>query len=248
MNNHFKIIIPLYNVSEWISKCIGSVISQEYRNFECIIIDDISTDNSAEIIKELIKDDDRFTFIENKEKCFALKNIYEGIKMSSPSKEDVIVTLDGDDWFASTKVLSILNSVYKMNKCWLTYGSYIDYPNGNKGVFARQVPYQIVKENSFRQHEWCFSHLRTFKYHLWEKIKREDLLDQDGNFYKMTWDLAFMFPMLEMAGEKTQYIDDILYVYNCANPLNDHKVDHNTQLKLEQYIRGKEPYDRLEGV
>ncbi len=242
MNNHFKIIIPLYNVSEWISKCITSVIEQEYRDFQCIVIDDISTDNSTEIIKDLIKDDDRFLFIQNTEKSFALKNIYEGIQTSCPKDEDVIVTLDGDDWFASTKVLSILNSVYKINKCWLTYGSYMDYPNGNKGVFARQAPSSIVEDRSFRQHEWCFSHLRTFKYHLWKQIKREDLLDKEGNFYRMAWDLAFMFPMLEMAGKKSQYIDDILYVYNCANPLNDHKIDNAYQMSLEREIRSKKSY------
>ena len=50
MNSHFKIIVPLYNVQEWIKLCLRSIKGQTYRNFECIIIDDISTDNSVEII------------------------------------------------------------------------------------------------------------------------------------------------------------------------------------------------------
>jgi hypothetical protein len=61
----------------------------------------------------------------------------------------------------------------------------------------------------------------------------------------MTWDLAFMFPMLEMSGDKSEYIDKILYVYNVGNPLNDHKVDNTYQIILERQIRGKEKYKRI---
>ena len=245
MNNHFKIIIPLYNVEKWIKLCIRSVKFQSYKNFECILIDDISTDNSVEIIKKEIADDDRFKLIVNKEKALALKNIYDGINISEPSNEDVIVTLDGDDWFASKDVLKILNREYNRENCWLTYGSYIEYPTKNRGKFAKKIPQQIIHSNTFRQHEWCSSHLRTFKYHLWSKIKKEDLLDTKGDFYRMTWDLAFMFPMLEMCGDKSHYIEEVLYVYNLGNPLNDHKVDNSYQRQLETEIRNKQKYKKI---
>jgi len=58
----------------------------------------------------------------------------------------------------------------------------------------------------------------------------------------MAWDLSFMFPMLEMSGPKSQYIKDVLYIYNLGNPLNDHKVDNQYQLALERQIRAKEKY------
>ena len=61
----------------------------------------------------------------------------------------------------------------------------------------------------------------------------------------MAWDLAFMFPMLEMAGTRSEYIKDILYVYNMSNPLNDHKVDNTKQVRLEREIRLKNPYQVL---
>tara|TARA_R100001129_G_scaffold94492_2_gene64335 strand:- start:1614 stop:3608 length:1995 start_codon:yes stop_codon:yes gene_type:complete len=245
MDNHFKIIIPLYNVEKWIKICIRSVRAQTYKNFQCIILDDISTDNSVEVIKKEIANDDRFKLVVNENKAFALKNIYDGIQMSNPSSEDVIVTLDGDDWLAGRDVLKRLNEIYSAEKCWLTYGSYAEYPSNIRGKFAKQIPAQVIEGNSFRQHEWCSSHLRTFKYHLWNRIKKEDLLDTEGNFYKMTWDLAFMFPMLEMAGHKSKFIRDIMYVYNVDNPLNDHKVDNTYQINLEREIRAKEKYQRV---
>jgi len=245
MDNHFKIIIPLYNVEKWIKICIRSVKAQSYKNFQCIILDDISTDKSVEIIQKEIKGDDRFELIVNTEKAYALKNIYDGINYSNPSSEDIIVTLDGDDWFAEKDVLKKLNTIYKNKKCWLTYGSYAEYPSGRRGKFAKQISKNVINNNAFRKYEWCSSHLRTFKYHLWNKIEREDLLDSEGKFYRMTWDLAFMFPMLEMSGQKAVYVEDILYVYNMSNPLNDHKVDNSYQMKLEQEIRTKKTYDRI---
>lgn len=245
MNNHFKIIIPLYNVEKWIKLCIRSVKFQSYKNFECILIDDISTDNSVEIIKKEIAGDDRFKLVVNKEKALALKNIYDGINTSEPKNEDVIVTLDGDDWFASKDALKILNREYIKEDCWLTYGSYIEYPTKNRGKFAKKIPQQVIHSGTFRQHEWCSSHLRTFKYHLWRKIKKEDLLDTKGDFYRMTWDLAFMFPMLEMCADKSHHIEEILYVYNLGNPLNDHKVDNSYQRQLEIEIRNKQRYKKI---
>lgn len=247
MNNHFKIIIPLYNVEKWIKWCIRSVKIQTYKNFQCIIIDDISTDNSVDIIKKEISGDDRFELIINEKKAYALKNIYDGIKHSNPAPQDIIITLDGDDWLANKTALQTISDIYDSKECLITYGSYIEYPSNIRGKFAKQIPSHVIQQKSFRRHEWCSSHLRTFKSLLWNKIEKKDLLDRDGNFYKMGWDLAFMFPMLEMAGNRSQYIRDILYVYNVGNPLNDHKVNHNLQLEIEREIRSKEVYNVLEG-
>jgi len=242
---HFKIIIPLYNVEKWIKKCIRSVKLQEYKNFQCILIDDISTDNSKSIIENEIKDDNRFHLIVNNEKGYALKNVFNAINHSNPNDNDIILTLDGDDWLASKNVLDVLVKYYQKDDCLMTYGSYLEYPSGNIGKFSKQIPQIVIENKTYRNHEWCSSHLRTFKYLLWKKIDIKDLLDIDGNFYKMTWDLSFMFPLLEMAGNKAKYVKEILYVYNLENPINDHKVDNGLQVRLEMEIRGKKKYDLL---
>lgn len=65
---NFKIIVPMYNVEDWVETTIKSVLEQTYKNYSCVIIDDMSTDESVSVVKNLIKDDNRFNLIINNEK------------------------------------------------------------------------------------------------------------------------------------------------------------------------------------
>jgi glycosyltransferase involved in cell wall biosynthesis len=249
MSNHYKIIVPMYNVEKWISNNINSIMEQNYKNFQCILIDDISTDNTVDVVKKLIEGDERFKLFVNQEKKYALKNIYEGIQKSNPKDHDIIVTVDGDDWLYHNRVLDILNYVYDKTGCFLTYGEYVKLNDLKEGRVVPNGSYNfppaVVENNLFRQYRWISSHLRTFKYGLWKKIEKEDLLDNNGEFYRMAWDVAFMMPMLEMAAERHVFVPDILYVYNNDNPINDFKVNSGLQLELDRQIRTKPRYKRI---
>lgn len=241
-NIHFKIIIPMYNVEDWIETTIKSVLSQTYKNFECIIVDDISTDETVEIVKKLISGDNRFKFIINTEKKFALRNIVEATEGCNPQPEDVIVNLDGDDWFSNEKVLDFLNDFYNKENCWMTYGNHYNYPDGEPFFPLYRYPQRVIDKNSYREYRFLCSHLRTYKYKLWNKIDKKDLKGSNGKYYKTAWDLAYMIPMCEMSGNKAKFIEKILYVYNNSNPNNDYKIYLNEQKTTEQEIRNRKKY------
>jgi hypothetical protein len=61
----------------------------------------------------------------------------------------------------------------------------------------------------------------------------------------MAWDQAIMFPMLEMSGHRARFISEVLYIYNAANPISDHKLDRELQRNLETAIRAQRRYHRL---
>ena len=69
MKPKFSIIVPLYNKAPYVRKALESVMSQTYRDWECIVVDDGSTDNSLEVVKEFVGwidnrwIDDRLTII-----------------------------------------------------------------------------------------------------------------------------------------------------------------------------------------
>ena len=142
--NKFVIITALYNVEQWIENAIKSVKAQNYKDFRHIIIDDMSSDNGAQVIKESIENDDRFIFIENTEKKFALGNIYDALASTNIEDEEIIVILDGDDWLACADCLSVINETYNKTNCLLTFGSYKDYPTGFRGKFSKPVSQKII--------------------------------------------------------------------------------------------------------
>jgi len=245
--SHFKIIVPFYNVEKWILYNIRSIKAQSYEDYECIFVCDQGTDETADIIIKEIEGDSRFKFYINEERTGALGSTNYGINKANPEDENIIVVLDGDDWFADGNVLEYLNEVYSTEKCWMTYGSYVEYPAKVRGKFNKKVPDRIIDNQLYRQTEWMTSHLRTCKYKLWKRIKKEDMQNSEGKFYPMCGDLPVVFPMLEMAGKRAHYIDKILHVYNRTNPANEDKVNHQLQLSIESEIRTKPKYKLIEG-
>ena len=243
-NIKFHFVVPCYNAEEWIPKTIKSIKSQSNSNFTTTIIDDVSSDKAFEVALKSVGDDKRFKIVKNKEKKYALKNIADAIDSAQPADEDVIIVLDGDDWMPSGDVLNYLTKIYNEEDVLLTYGSYEDFPHGNKGVEPSPYPKEVIQRNIFRKDKWRASHLRTFKYKLWKNIDQKDFLDNDGEYYKMAYDQAMMLPMLEMAGGKIRYVSEVLHIYNRATPLNVDKTKGQEQFDTMLRIREKKPYTR----
>jgi glycosyltransferase involved in cell wall biosynthesis len=248
MKTKFIIVMPLYNAEKWIGLSIKSVLKQDYNNYHCVIADDGSTDTSYEVAEKLIGADPRFTLIKNYTNKGPLVNAYEAAMIHSPHQEkgNVVVILDGDDFFFSKDTLSILNDVYTRDDCWMTYGSYINLSDKKRGKFSRQVPKLIIENNLYRQSEWCTSHLRSYRLDLLKKVAKKDLLDEEGNYFKAAGDLAIMFLLLEMSGDRASFIGDILYVWNDLNEMNEHKTKRNLQLQSEMKIRSMKKYAKLD--
>jgi hypothetical protein len=239
----FNIVVPFYNCEKWIEKCIDSIKRQKYKNFTCVLVDDMSTDNTVSLVNKHIAGDKRFRLVANKTKKFALRNIVETIDGLECDDEDINILLDGDDWLASSRTLCQLCDAYEDNTL-MTYGSYVYNPGGQKGVEPSTYPEEIIKNNAFRQDQWRASHLRTFKYKLWKHLDKNDLKDGD-KYYEMTYDQAIMLPLLEMASERSKYIPEVLHTYNKENPLNVDKIKAKQQSDLAQKIRNKKPYTRI---
>jgi glycosyltransferase involved in cell wall biosynthesis/SAM-dependent methyltransferase len=237
----FVIVIPSYNNEKWCVKNINSAINQNYDQFRVIFTDDCSKDNTFGLVNEVVQSANKAhltTLIKNEQRMGALANLYNMIHACAD--DEIVLTLDGDDWFPHENVLNRLNEIYSDGNTWITYGQYTNYPMGGIGV-ASPYPPNIVETTGFRGFTWGASHLRTFYAWLFKKIKKDDLM-RGGIFFPMTWDFAMMFPMLEMAGKHSKYLSDILYVYNLENPINDHKVNQALQQDLDRYIRGLPKY------
>lgn len=102
----YSIVIPSYN-SQWICKCVDSVLNQTYQNFEIIIVDDISTDDTYKIIKKKYSKNNKIKILLNKSKRLSGGTRNVGIVESTG---DYILCIDNDDWLADNKVLEDINN------------------------------------------------------------------------------------------------------------------------------------------
>ena len=234
------ILTTTYNCENYIEKCLFSLMSQNFSDFKCYITDDMSTDKTTEIIQKTIKDDNRFVLIKNQTKFYQPGNYDQVIRWRAIDGNEICVEVDGDDWLPNSGVLSRINEVYQDESVWMTSGSF-KYHDGRHGFANPPTSSRDVRKQVF-----TLSHLRTWKAWLWKKIEESDLKDEYGNYWDVAGDLAFMFPMFEMSGmEHYRFLNDINYIYNESNPLNDHKVNLKRVVETVNKIRNKNPYEKL---
>ncbi|HEV2916998.1 MAG TPA: glycosyltransferase family 2 protein [Candidatus Babeliales bacterium] len=251
------IVIPSYNNEQWYQHNLSSIFMQEYSNYYIIYIDDCSTDNTYTLVKEYIHhagQEHRVILIRNPERKGHLYNHIQAVQMAEPHA--IIVHIDGDDWLRldhpRTDIFQMINHIYDDTNVWLTYGSYYRYPYSNIGS-CRPFPADVIEKATYREFAWVSSHLRTFYAWLFKQIDKNDFIytGSDPAYQKALWpaavDLAFMFPMLEMAAGRIFYVKDIIYTYNRANVLNLCEGPmRNIQNDCAQLIRNKKPYKPLD--
>ncbi len=248
-DKEFVVIIPSYKNMQWFKKNLDSIMMQEntYTKWRMIYIDDKSPDGTGAAVAAYVKErgfEHKITVIQNEVRVGALANIYNAVH--SCADHEVACTVDGDDRIIVPDLFCILNKLYADSSVWMTYGQYQEYPVTKTGQ-CQPMPRWVIEQQAFRKIPWITSHLRTFYVKLFKKILPEDLLF-NGKFFSTAWDLAFMFPMLEMAGEHIKFNPTIVYEYNMDNPLNDFKQDRELQERIERYVRKKPCYDRLKNL
>lgn len=247
MKPHFTIAIDTMNHENWIDKCLSTSLTQKYDNYEVVLVDAISTDNTWEICKKFQNDfNGRLTIYQNETRLTQGGNFKFLNDMAKPGT--IVVSIDGDDWFKHNKVLQKLEEVYTNDDVWMTYGTYEEYPYRDVSYIYQPYPEDVVKNNSFREHRWMASHLRTWKKELFDKIKDEDFRDANGEWIKTACDQVIMFPMLEMAGERSRHISDVTYVYNVANTNREGTILEDKQIESSNYTRSRPKYSRIESL
>jgi len=242
--NNIIIVTTLYNAEKYVSKCISSMKEQNDPDFSCYITDDISTDNSIQELTKTIGVDSRFILYKNKVKAYQPGNYDNIIRYNNKIDDyDIIVELDGDDWFPDRDVITRIKKVYNNKDIWIANGSFV-YSDGRPGFAQSQADFSNLRSSVFSA-----SHIRTWRAGLWRKIKQQDLKDNTNTYWKVAGDLAFMYPMLEMAGRKHyHFMKDINYVYNEETPLNDHKVNMPLVQRVCNTIRLMQPYNLIHTI
>ena len=119
-----SIIVPAYNVEQWIERCLDSIRNQTYRNLEIIVIDDGSTDKTPEILESYSQKEERIIVVHQENSGLAIVR-EKGIAMA---KGDYVGFVDGDDVIESNMYERLLNNAIKyhadISHCGIKYCFY----------------------------------------------------------------------------------------------------------------------------
>lgn len=199
----FSILIANFNNGKFFKTCYDSIISQTYKNWEVIILDDASTDNSLEIIYKTIGDDKRFKIFKNE------KNSGVGVtksKLIELASGAICGFVDPDDAITPNALESSISIFKKNKKVVLTYSKYakcdenlniLEIPKNpmpvpNKDPFFFNCPVHIV-------HFVCF---RKDIYEKTEKMNSEMKIAEDQDLYLKMYEKG-----------NIQFINEANYLY-----------------------------------
>lgn len=163
-----SIIIPSCNNGKWLGKCLESILNQTFTDYEIIVVDDLSTDDSVEVSKKYLRKQDTLIINDYRRYNGGTRNV--GILKA---KGEYIFCIDSDDWLYNNTVLE--DAFKKINNEDICYLSYISHTKD----------YDLMTNLSFRNIGEAFTSMTCA---IWTKIiKRELLLKclfKEGTLYE----------------------------------------------------------------
>lgn len=215
-----SIVVPIYNASKTIKKCVQSICNQSYSNLEIILVNDGSNDESLDICNELALYDKRIMVISQKNSGVSVSR-NRGIEIA---KGDYIGFVDADDWL-DIDMYRCLLSICEERKADIVFCNYTEVYRDNNSISNNQFvnidrSYNI-KESILK--EIICTHDNNIMGVCWRTlIKRELLIKNNIRFdkeIKMAEDMLFVVQCIDVA-KNIEYTEKTLYYYY----LNDGSV------------------------
>ena len=161
-----SIIIPFYNTEKYIEQCLTSIKGQTFSDFECLMIDDGSTDSSREIAKKFLEDS-RFRLLGDKHIGFPhSKNL--GL---DNAKGDYICFVDSDDYILPQYLELLYKSLIDSNSDICSCGI-IGFRD--KEPVVREMPYRVTSVINVSKISMMFERCSTF---MWNKIYKREIFE-----------------------------------------------------------------------
>ena len=213
MDDKITVIVPVYNIENYLNKCLDSLINQTYKNLEIIVVNDGSTDNSGKICQEYAKKDNRIVYIE-KENGGLSDARNAGLDRLTGS---YVTFVDSDDWIELDYVETLYKKISEY-QADIAVGNYYSF-NESEGMF-----YFHISGDSY--YEKVYDNMSIFE-NLYEsqEMKSFALISACGKLYKASLfdyirfdkgklgEDGYMNQKLYLLVQKVVYINQGLYAY-----------------------------------
>lgn len=229
MTEYLSIIVPVYNIEQYLSKCIESILEQTLENIEVILVDDGSTDNSGDICDDYARKDSRIKVIHKKNGGLVSAR-KAGLEVASGK---YVGYVDGDDWIDKS-MYQILWSEANEKDADIVICDFYEARNEifvcktqsvPGGIFDRGNTFDVLIETLICQKEFFEFGLLPC---VWNKIYKRDLLTSKqflvDNQIKLGEDAACSYPCLVAANRVVYLKEQYLYYYRIRTNSISHSM------------------------
>ena len=213
MTEKITVIVPVYNVENYLEKCLDSLINQTYKNLEIIVINDGSTDNSGEICQEYAQKDNRIVYIE-KENGGQSEARNMGLDRMTGS---YVTFVDSDDWVELDYVETLYKKITEY-RADIAVGNYYSF-NESEGMYYFHIfgdsYYEKVYDNvSIFENLYESQEMKSFALiSVWGKLYKADLFKQLRFDIGKLGEDGYLNQKIYLLAEKTIYLNKGLYAY-----------------------------------
>ena len=198
-----SVIIPVYNVRDYLRKCLDSVAAQTYNALEVIVVNDGSPDDSLEIILEYTAKYPNFS-------CYTIENRGLGGARNYGMEHatgDYVLFLDSDDYIAPNCVEVMVTAAEKTGSDMVIANCY-DVREDGSVLLAYKNQYRSATTSLTQEPEILFNRVSA-----WGKLYKRELLEGFSYVSRVWYEDMRLTPKLYLRAKKISYVDDSLFFY-----------------------------------
>ncbi len=236
-----SVILPVYNVEQYLPQCLDSILAQSMQDFELICVNDGSTDNSLAVLKEYAKKSDKIQVI-------TISNSGVGITRNTAMslvKGSFLTFLDSDDYIQSEYFKSIADVVTRYPDIDIIQFDYYSFEDGSDAMKYDKSTITDFAEpyEKFAWKQRCPHSLHGTRMFVWDKVYRTEFLKQhDLQFpnYPLGEDVLFVILSIILS-ETIVYIPLAYYYYRLRKGSATHTVSakYAETIDLIKYCNNK---------
>jgi len=210
-----SLIVTAYNIAPYLEECVRSLQAQTHANLEIVIVDDCSSDDSAEIARSLAELDGRIKLVRKAKNEGALYAKLDGIRHSTGS---YFLLCDGDDWLSPQTVATCLDNIEGC-ECVIFDINFVEHatrtPHPN--LYPQAIREKIARGLPLSNFEWASINHMMQLYFYDARVKRDFLAIYSG-YPPLPYYEEFPGFALTMSFNRVKPIPDLLYQYRLNRP------------------------------
>ena len=231
-----SIVVPVYNVEKYLSRCIDSILNQTYEKWEAIFVNDGSKDNSLEILKKYQNKDKRIKIVNKKNEGSGIaRNI--GIEQS---KGEYLAFLDSDDWYEKNFLEKLYNNLKENNSDVSMCNPRMTYDDSQKNKNINVYHFDSIELNKNPEKILGILAMPV----IWNKLYKKKLIMKNNiKFpnYSFSEDVEFLYKVF-LYVDKVSKVEEYLYNYYQRDNSETKKIKRESIEQVYKVIENIESY------